>query len=104
MLDGIITLSQPFFMMMSTIYAGLSYINTTWYVFYTNILNQLMPMEIWTVLFVAQYAIPVIVLTNLGEEEAPHDLKKLGIHSYIVKANLTPRQVVEQVKSAIKAA
>ena len=25
--------------------------------------------------------IPVIVLTNLGEEEAPHDLKKLGIHS-----------------------
>ena len=48
--------------------------------------------------------IPVIVLTNLGEEEAPHDLKKLGIHSYIVKANLTPRQVVEQVKTAIKVA
>ena len=48
--------------------------------------------------------IPVIILTNLGEEEAPHDLKKLGIHSYIVKANLTPRQVVEQVKTAIKAA
>lgn len=65
MLDGIITLSQPFFMMMSTIYAGLSYINTTWYVFYTNILNQLMPMEIWTVLFVAQYAIPVIVLLKI---------------------------------------
>lgn len=48
--------------------------------------------------------IPVIVLTNLGEEEAPRELKKLGVHSYIVKANLTPRQVVEQVKSAIKAA
>ena len=46
--------------------------------------------------------IPVIVLTNLGEEEAPRELKKLGIHSYIVKANLTPRQVAEQVKSAIK--
>lgn len=48
--------------------------------------------------------IPVIVLTNLGEEEAPRELKKLGVYSYIVKANLTPRQVVEQVKSAIKSA
>ncbi len=46
--------------------------------------------------------IPVIVLTNLGEEEAPREIKDLGVHSYIVKANLTPRQVVEQVKSAIK--
>lgn len=46
--------------------------------------------------------IPVIVLTNLGEEEAPREIKELGVHSYIVKANLTPRQVVEQVKSAIK--
>ena len=48
--------------------------------------------------------IPVIILTNLGEEEAPRELKKLGVYSYIVKANLTPRQVVEQVKSAIKSA
>ena len=48
--------------------------------------------------------IPVIVLTNLGEEEAPRKIKELGVHSYIVKANLTPRQVVEQVKSAIKTA
>lgn len=44
---------------------------------------------------------PVIVLTNLGEEEAPKDLRSLGIHSYIVKADLTPRQVVERVKSAL---
>ena len=48
--------------------------------------------------------IPVIVLTNLGEEEAPREITELGVHSYIVKANLTPRQVVEQVKSAIKTA
>lgn len=46
--------------------------------------------------------IPVIVLTNLGEEEAPKNLKALGIHSYIVKADLTPRQVVERVKAALK--
>ena len=46
--------------------------------------------------------IPVIVLTNLGEEEAPGDLRSLGISGYIVKANLTPRQVVAQVKSVVE--
>ncbi|HEY5695505.1 MAG TPA: response regulator [Candidatus Saccharimonadales bacterium] len=45
--------------------------------------------------------IPVIILTNLGEEEAPKSLRSLGIHSYIVKADLTPRQVVGRVKEAL---
>lgn len=45
--------------------------------------------------------IPVIILTNLGEEEAPDSLKALGIHSYIVKAELTPSQVMERVKQAL---
>lgn len=45
--------------------------------------------------------IPVIILTNLGEEEAPKSLKTLGVHSYIVKADLTPRQVVGRVKDAL---
>lgn len=45
--------------------------------------------------------IPVIILTNLGEEEAPKALRALGIHSYIVKADLTPRQVVGRVKEAL---
>ncbi len=45
--------------------------------------------------------IPVIILTNLGEEEAPKDLGRLGIESYIVKADLTPRQVVERVKQTL---
>lgn len=45
--------------------------------------------------------VPVIILTNLGEEESPNELRDLGVHSYIVKANLTPRQVVEKVKAAI---
>jgi DNA-binding response OmpR family regulator len=44
---------------------------------------------------------PVIVLTNLGEEEAPKSLRDLGIHSYIVKAELTPSQVVSTVKEAL---
>lgn len=46
--------------------------------------------------------IPVIVLTNLGEEEAPKHLRSLGIESYIVKADLTPRQVVDRVKTTLK--
>lgn len=46
--------------------------------------------------------IPVIILTNMGEEESPKELKTLGVHSYIVKANLTPRQVVERVKEALE--
>ncbi|MEI7917828.1 MAG: response regulator [Candidatus Saccharibacteria bacterium] len=48
--------------------------------------------------------IPVIILTNLGEEESPKQLRSLGIHSYIVKANLTPRQVVTRVKEALSLA
>ncbi len=46
---------------------------------------------------------PVIILTNLGAEEAPKEIHNLGIHSYIVKAELTPRQVVERVKEALGA-
>lgn len=45
--------------------------------------------------------IPVLVLTNLGEEEAPASLRALGVHSYIVKADFTPRQVTERVKQAL---
>ncbi len=45
--------------------------------------------------------IPTIILTNLGEEEAPKSIRTLGIHSYIVKAELTPRQVVQRVKEAL---
>jgi DNA-binding response OmpR family regulator len=44
---------------------------------------------------------PVIILTNLGEEEAPKELKDLDIQSYIVKAELTPSQVVGRVKDAL---
>ena len=45
--------------------------------------------------------IPVIVLTNLGQQEAPKELSALGVDDYIVKADLTPRQVVEQVKRVL---
>lgn len=46
--------------------------------------------------------IPVMILTNLGAEEAPKSLKALGIINYIVKANLTPSEVVAKVKDELK--
>lgn len=45
--------------------------------------------------------IPVLILTNLGEEEAPDILKTLNVSSYIVKADYTPKQVVARVKEAL---
>ena len=44
---------------------------------------------------------PVIILTNMGEEESPASLKKLGVESYIVKADLTPSQLVARVKETL---
>lgn len=45
---------------------------------------------------------PVIILTNVGKEEAPAALKNLGVSSYIVKADLTPSQVVAKVKETLE--
>ena len=47
--------------------------------------------------------IKVIILTNSGEEAAPPEIKKLGVEAYIVKAEMTPRQVAELVKSKLGA-
>jgi DNA-binding response OmpR family regulator len=45
---------------------------------------------------------PVLVLTNLGKEEAPNELDSLNVHSYIVKAEMTPKQVAQRVKQVLK--
>jgi DNA-binding response OmpR family regulator len=42
--------------------------------------------------------VKVIILTNMGENEAPAGLKELGVEAFILKANMTPRQVAELVK------
>lgn len=47
--------------------------------------------------------IPVIILTNTGLEESPGELDSLGISSYILKAELTPHQVVTKVKETLDA-
>lgn len=46
-------------------------------------------------------SLKVIILTNMGESEAPDSLKTLGVEAFIVKANMTPRQVAELVKAHI---
>ena len=42
--------------------------------------------------------IKVIILTNMGEQEAPASLKELDVSAFIVKAEMTPRQVAELVQ------
>ncbi len=42
--------------------------------------------------------IKVIILTNMGESEAPASIRELNVEAFILKANMTPRQVAELVK------
>lgn len=45
--------------------------------------------------------IKVVVLTNMGEQEIPESVKKLGVNHVILKAAMTPRQVAEVVKTEL---
>ena len=45
--------------------------------------------------------IKVIVLTNMGESEVPANVRDLGVKAFILKANMTPRQVAELVKEQL---
>src|ERR1700709_2735377 len=47
--------------------------------------------------------IRVVILTNVGEQEAPDKLKSLQVRAYIVKAEMTPKQVAEQAKQQLAA-
>jgi len=47
-------------------------------------------------------SIPVIMLTNLGTEEDKKKGQKMGAMDYLVKASLTPGQVSEKIKKALK--
>lgn len=46
--------------------------------------------------------IQVIILTNMGEQEAPPIIRELGVKRFIVKAEMTPRQVAEMVKRELE--
>ncbi len=45
----------------------------------------------------------IIILTNMGEQEIPDSVKKLGVSAVILKADMTPRQVAELVKKQLGA-
>lgn len=45
--------------------------------------------------------IPVIILTNMGEAEVPKEVMELGVKKVILKADMTPKQVVELVKKQL---
>lgn len=47
----------------------------------------------------ATFNTPVILLTNVGEEDAIFESFKLGAVDYLVKSEVTPSQVVEKVES-----
>jgi len=43
----------------------------------------------------------VIILTNVGEQEIPKDVRQLGVSAVILKADMTPSQVVALVKKVL---
>jgi DNA-binding response OmpR family regulator len=43
----------------------------------------------------------LVILSNLGQKEDIEKGKTLGITDYIVKANLTPSEVVEKIKALL---
>ncbi|MEO9179873.1 MAG: response regulator [Candidatus Saccharimonadales bacterium] len=47
--------------------------------------------------------IKVVVLTNMGEQEVPDEVKQQGVVAIILKAEMTPRQVAELVKKQLAA-
>ena len=46
--------------------------------------------------------VPILMLTNLGQDEDVQKGKKLGATDYLVKANFTPTQVLEKIKGVVK--
>jgi DNA-binding response OmpR family regulator len=45
--------------------------------------------------------LPVVLLTNLGQDNDVKRGMELGANDYLVKANLTPQQVVDKVRELI---
>ena len=46
----------------------------------------------------------VVILTNMGEQEVPEVVKTLNVCAFILKADMTPRQVAELVKAKLQEA
>ena len=47
-------------------------------------------------------ALPILVLSNLGETADRERARKLGVTEYLIKANTTPKDIVEKVQGILK--
>lgn len=45
---------------------------------------------------------PVIVISNLGQEEDVEKGFKLGATDYLIKAHFTPKEIVEKIRAILK--
>lgn len=45
----------------------------------------------------------VIILTNMGEQEIPQKVRDLGVAAVVLKADMTPRQVADLVRTQLTA-
>jgi len=63
-LDGCLHLLQPHFLLLSTFFIVVSYIQLAFPPFYTNIYN-FMPSELMTVIMLGQYILPIIILLKI---------------------------------------
>lgn len=45
--------------------------------------------------------IPVIIISNLGQERSDVDLEKYKVSAYMVKALYTPKQIAEEVRRVL---
>jgi len=61
LLDGVLHLLQSHFLLMSTFFVIMSYLNPMFHL-YTDILFKIIPLQVWTIIAVGQYIFPVIVL------------------------------------------
>lgn len=45
--------------------------------------------------------IKVVILTNMGEQEIPEEVKQLDVAAVILKADMTPRQVADLINKLL---
>ena len=63
-LDGIVNLFQPYFLLLSTFFVLSTYVYM-FIPFYTNVLFAILPVQVWTLVGVGQYIFPVVVLWKI---------------------------------------
>ena len=47
-------------------------------------------------------AIPIIILSNLGQKEDVEKGMKLGAVDYLIKAHFTPGEIIDKIKAVLK--